>query len=252
MAILSPRRTSKKATFDIVANSEFVLGRQTRPGPEANLVERFLLDLPFGAQRECRVTVFREPRLQSGFPDLVAVLWHEPTTKRWDEARAGISANDVRLVHLLASHGPRDEERLAHMFQPRLKPLLRRLAALGLIYECGGFWQASDLSRCFAVRKIIAFEAKVSDWRAGLRQASLNRWFASESYVLLPCVRNQKDLLDEAQALGVGVWIAGDLQPLLRSSSSCAPQPVSYASWLFNEWSWRCAVGNGHQEQEAL
>ena len=108
MAILSPRRKSNKATLDIVANSEFVLGRQARPGPEANLVEQFLLDLPFDTQRNCRVTVFREPRLQSGFPDLVAVLWHEPTTRLWDEARAGISADDVRLVHLLASHGPRD------------------------------------------------------------------------------------------------------------------------------------------------
>ncbi len=249
MAILSHRRKSNKATFDIVANSEFVLGRQTRSGPESNLVEQFLQDLPFGTQHDCRVTVFREPRLQSGFPDLVAVLWHEPTTKRWDEARASISTDDVRLVHLLASHGPRDEEGLAHMFQRRLKPLLRRLVTLGLIYESGGFWQVSDLSHCFAVRKIIAFEAKISDWRAGLRQASLNRWFASESYVLLRCVRNQKDLLVEAQALGVGVWIAGDLQPLLRSSSSCGPQPVSYASWLFNEWSWRCAVANGHREQ---
>jgi hypothetical protein len=249
MAILSPRRKSNKATFDIVANSEFILGRQARPGPEANLVEQFLLDLPFDTQRNCRVTVFREPRLQSGFPDLVAVLWHEPTTRLWDEARAGISADDVRLVHFLASHGPRDEEGLAHMFQRRVKTILTRLAALHLVYECGGFWRASALSRCFAVRQIIAFEAKVSDWRAGLRQASLNRWFASESYVLLPGVRNQKDLLDEAKALGVGVWIAGDLQPILRSSSSCARQPVSYASWLFNEWSWRCAVANGHREQ---
>src|SRR5271169_4258434 len=49
--------------------------RQIRQGPERKLVEAFLEELPFSTPRGCHATVFCEPRIESGFPDLVVVLW---------------------------------------------------------------------------------------------------------------------------------------------------------------------------------
>src|SRR5581483_8234047 len=76
----------------------------------------------------------------------------------------------------------------------------------------------------------------------GLRQAFQNTWFASESYLLLPRVPRCSDLKKEAARFGVGV--AEQNKPLYRSGVRPRRQhiPLSYASWLFNEWAWR--VGN--------
>src|SRR6266545_1584632 len=42
--------------------------RNRRSGPESDLVDRFVDALPLGTPRDCRTTLFREPRLLSGFP----------------------------------------------------------------------------------------------------------------------------------------------------------------------------------------
>jgi hypothetical protein len=91
----------------------------------------------------------------------------------------------------------------------------------------------------FAVRRIVAIEAKVSDWQDGLQQAFQNSWFASESYLLMPHIPRSPLLLEESARFGVGLRTQG--QPL-DNGELCprqVPVPRSYASWLFNEWVWR-------------
>jgi hypothetical protein len=95
----------------------------------------------------------------------------------------------------------------------------------------------------FAVRSIIAFEAKISSWAIAVQQAFINRWFATESYVLVPKHAPLHRLVTVAGDVGVGVWTEGARRPVLRAVKSDARQPVSYASWLFNDWSWRQARG---------
>jgi hypothetical protein len=46
--------------------------------------------------------------------------------------------------------------------------------------------------------------------------------------------------LEESQGLSIGVWIVGEAEPVLAAPE--AQQPVSYASWLFNEWVWQRAM----------
>lgn len=223
----------------VVARSHHVNGRRGRAGPESQLISRFLLSLPFRGRANHRVTIFREPRLQSGFPDLVLVDWHEPTAMHWDPKRADISTEQIRLMHLLSSIGPQPEQRLTAILRRRSDRQLSRLADVGLVFERKGLWHARSLRHTFAVRRIVAFEAKVGNWRAALEQASLNRWFATESYILLS--RPPIDAAArEANAEKVGIWIVGEFAPFVRPPSLGIRQPVSYASWLFNEWAWKC------------
>lgn len=44
--------------------------RRQRGGPERTLVNWFLENIPVQIPSGCRMTVFQEPRLESGFPDL--------------------------------------------------------------------------------------------------------------------------------------------------------------------------------------
>jgi hypothetical protein len=99
----------------------------------------------------------------------------------------------------------------------------------------------TGLRKNFAVRRIVAFEAKISDWRGAIQQAALNKWFASESYILVPRIPARSVIIETAEAAGVGVWIEGEVSPYLVTPRVNSREPLSYASWLFNEWSWRFA-----------
>jgi hypothetical protein len=44
--------------------------RSKRVGPELDLIEDFLQKSNFQVPRGCNITIFREPRIESGFPDL--------------------------------------------------------------------------------------------------------------------------------------------------------------------------------------
>jgi hypothetical protein len=111
------------------------------------------------------------------------------------------------------------------------------------------FWEGescavADLSQSYAVRSIVAVEAKMSKWRSALDQARLNTWFASESYVLLPAIPGSKDFVALAGAAEVGVIIRDRGVPEGLGTTVTAT-PLSYASWAFNQWIWEVAV-NGH------
>lgn len=209
------------------------------------MVNAFVAGNSFAAPRGCRTTLFREPRLVSGFPDLVAVTWHVPTTERWAGARHALSTFDLRLVQLLVSHGEATEKQLNEFSGREALRALARLDAAGLVIERHGAWRVRRLKDAFAVRGIVAFEAKIADWAQALAQARQNTWFASESYVLVPRRPKTSSLVGEAGQVGVGVWVNGENAPLLAAKVN-EGQPLSYASWVFNEWAWRHAVRAQH------
>jgi hypothetical protein len=230
------------ATFHII-NGANIRGtgakfRRQRPGPEQDMLEEFLAeDLPFRVPRGCNLTLFREPKLDSGFPDAVLVVWHEATVRSWTCARADLKAQDLRLLQLLVECGPLDEAQLRATWRLRPAASLERLAAADLVRKTRSRWIAKSVQRSFAVRNIIAIEAKVADWKSAAEQAYLNTWFTTESYVLLPTAKKGHPLLAAAKNLGIGVL--SPTQGLLRKPRSKPVLPRSYASWLFNEWAWR-------------
>ncbi len=236
-------RERAEARFHLVAGSlpAGLRARQPRPGPEENLVRQFLDQFPIASREGYRVTVFREPRLESGFPDLVVVIWDPRKTRPWTEKRRLLRPDDVRLLHLIGISGPLFDEELAALLGVRPHRSLDRLHNLDLIRSTKMGWRAEPVHRIFAVRRILAFEAKIGAITAALHQAALNRWFASESYVLLPRLPSI-DLRARAHASGVGVWLSGASKPALQATRAPTGRPVSYASWLFNEWTWQHAT----------
>jgi hypothetical protein len=216
--------------------------RNPQPGPEDGLVEWFLGTTGLLlAPRGFRVTVFREPRLESGFPDLVFVVWSERIAHAWTPRRSDLLRRDIRLLQLILELGSASESDLAGIVGKRAHQSVDRLAAGGLIRRVGGGWSVKALRSIFAVREIIAIEAKMGEWGAVMRQAFLNTWFASMSYVLLPGLPRRRSVLIEAERLGVGVWARSHAAgTVLRPARFDLPR--SYASWLFNEWAWRAAV----------
>lgn len=211
-------------------------------GPEYDLVLDYIDSQLPPAPRGQKRTVFVEPEIESGFPDVVAVYWHAATAHQWSSARAELTKVDIRVAHFLAMLGATELETFRPFFRQCVATSLQRLKSAGLARSTANAWELRSLREVFAVRRLVAIEAKTNQWRDGLHQAMQNTWFASESYLLLPQVPKGSDLLKEAQRLGVGVKTRDQS---LNSSEGLARRdqiPKSYASWLFNEWAWRAAM----------
>ncbi len=222
-------------------------------GPERELVTSFLARGVRRARRGTQVTAFIEPRLETGFPDIVVAYWRPKAFEAWDESRSSLGVDDVRILHFL--HGVRgaDMETLCRLLDPKRRKVAESLERLRLAklvrYRCG-VWVPRALSSMFGIRDLVAVEAKIRDWQTALEQARLNRWFASMSYVLLPTTSLRCLTLKRARAYGVGIIGRdpdGQLVELLGSAVDDVPR--SYGSWMFNEWVGRsitCRAAGGH------
>jgi hypothetical protein len=172
--------------FRMSENDIGVKFRKSQSGPEEELVQLFLKKLKFKLNSGLSVTYFKEPRLESGFPDIVGVIWHRATAEKWNDCRKLLKNFDLRLMHYLSQHGTANIEFLEQLFGKRVKDSVDKLEASDMVRYKGTKVSSRPLSKLYATRHIFAIEAKISEWQVALNQASLNRWFATSSYVLLP------------------------------------------------------------------
>lgn len=216
--------------------------RQNVDGPEGELIDWFLRQNAIRTPRGCRTTLVREPRLESGFPDLVVVIWHQATAESWSNERATLSSAEIRVLHFLAQNGPTTEKQLSSIFVRDLSSRLECLLDAGTVHRTRSHWVARPLSKIFAIRRLIAIEAKLSQWAEVLQQAQLNTWFATESYVLIPKLPKNVGFSHIARSSGIGVWTK-DQGEVYSAPTNGDCLPRSYASWMFNEWVWQAARG---------
>ncbi len=213
--------------------------RTPTEGNETTLVQAFVdngLTTPPRAQLR---TTFIEPAIETGYPDIVIAYANHRTVDHWSPARARLQKQDLRVLHLLSASGPWEGSDLFQVGGSGTSASLERLVEADLVYRRATVWYARSLRDTFALRRLIAVEAKMDDWRDGLRQAVKNTWFASESYLLLPSSAVTSAARSEADAMGVGLLVpeASLARPLLKPRKGDLPR--SYASWLFNEWTCR-------------
>lgn len=214
-------------------------------GPEQVLVDAFLEASKVRLGPERRLTVFMQPAIETGFPDLVAVVWRADIARDWAAERERLQAFDLRLLHLLATRGVTELEFLRRLFQRGLQAMLTRLDEAGLVAIGKSTCRARSTSKIFAVERIIAVEAKVSATRRALEQAGSNTWYSSESHALMPMSRSGERMREVAAALGVGVIGFEHDRTAQLQHASVRAVPLSYGSWLFNEWTWRVARAQG-------
>jgi len=218
--------------------------RAPTPGPENLLVDWCIGNSPFEKDDGYQTIVFKEPRIRSGFPDLVIVSWDANAANWWPVSRMTLTESDIRLMHFLACEGSVAESGLDLLQLASLNQSLMRLEGCEMIRQTKNrrWTLAAKLHDLFAIRQLIAVEAKMQAGQRVLDQAFANTWFAPASYVLLP-KQPGNDILRKAKDLGIGILTKADgvlLSPPTRELR--ARKPRSYASWMFNELIWK----NGH------
>ena len=231
--------TMKPKIVDRYSAPKGVVFRRTLRGPEQELVDGFISIMPLVHSPDSRVTVLREPGLESGFPDLVIVVWRDARTADWGEPRLALVPDDLRLMHYIFQRRRAAHSELEDCFGSRFaRKSIERLNSAGLVRPAGRAWFPCALERTFAATKIIAVEAKIGKWGDVLKQARLNTWFASKSYVLVPRVTKRQ--VQEAQQFGIGV-LSLEQDRIKEWGASTTSLPRSYASWVVNDLAWRAS-----------
>jgi len=223
-------------------------GSPSRPGPEAEMVLKFIQTSIENPNDQIARTVFIEPPLGAVKPDIVIVDWDPLVTSFWPQERHYLKVADLRLAQLLFLEGPLTEKNIKTYFPRGTASTFSRLEGARIIELEDQRWKLCDLSMIFAVRRIAALEAKISALSRALEQAYFNTWFASESYVLASAKRSLNPFIQKAQYYGIGFWPFSEepcLEPLLLSKQYELPQ--SYASWLFNELVWKTSLGKDNE-----
>lgn len=216
-----------------------VVFRRTSRGPEQELVDSFISSMRLAHAPDSRITLLRELGLETGFPDLVIVVWRDARTFDWDEARMALVPEDLRLMHYLFQRRRAVGSELDHYFGTRFaRRSIIRLHDAGLVRAAGRAWFPCAFRRVFAATKIIAIEAKIGKWPDVLNQARMNTWFASKSYVLVP--RASEGQVLDARRFGIGV-LSPEQDGVREWSASTARLPRSYASWVVNDLVWRAS-----------
>ncbi|MCK4788312.1 MAG: hypothetical protein KAV87_31510, partial [Desulfobacteraceae bacterium] len=177
----------------------------TKPGPERELVERFLFRKPLKTFSPLSTTIYCQPRLESGVPDVVAVIWDDRVTESWSETRSELSKNEIRLLHFIYQHRSILKSELQDSFHRDVKLSLEKLLEANVLNQTRNRYYSKPLSKVFAVKRIIAIEAKMNSWSIALSQAIMNTWFASDSFVLVPKLPSKSDF--PKTALGHGIRV---------------------------------------------
>lgn len=172
----------------------------------------------------------------SSFPDAVVVYWDAKAGARLRTRFDGVRLSDLRMLSALAIRGTMDLADLAIEYGNQMSRGLRRLENAGAVIVSGSRAVASPVEEIFAVRRLVAIEAKMHDWRGGLTQAVHNTWFAAESYLLLPTLPRGRAHRDEAERLSVGLLDESTALPAHAPGRPMALRQPSVGAWLINSW----------------
>lgn len=217
--------------------------RKPTRGPEWELVQNFLEfkvnKLTRLKRQNINYAVFIEPLLDTGFPDIVIAEYKPSSFDDWNKTRNSLKITDLKVFQHILKFGGSDSETIENMLGISNKPLLttlERLLDAGLIIRRSKQWKARDHRRTLGVKKIVAIEAKISNWVAAFNQAQLNKWFSSESYVLTNTQNPTARTLSRSKEIGVGIYILSNNNLRKINNSQTIPFPSCFGSLLFNEW----------------
>ncbi len=210
--------------------------RSSRPGPELRMLQAALrAGLPVGSQG---ALMLREAELPTGVPDLIAI--ERRSCLGLDVVkRRRLQLQHLQILHFLSDSGSTTADEIVRLLNHSSKQTemaLQDLVEAGLVVPRGSRFAVRAVSKVFVAKRIIAVEAKMRAWREALEQATANLWFASHSYILIPALNCLRSICKEAKRLGIGVLVFDGKQTRTALRPRKQRIPVSYGSWLINEW----------------
>ncbi|WP_019554795.1 hypothetical protein [Propionispira raffinosivorans] len=215
--------------------------RNSTEGAELNLVNDFIdyySDNFLKKGNRYNLAVFIEPRILSGFPDIVFAVYNPNIVDMWSEARKTLNLYDLKILFQIVHSKGMSGANLIDMLKFPEKQIITSIEKLydsKLIYRRGYSWRAKEIKQIYSIKDLISVEAKIGDIKKVAKQSFINTWFASQSYALTNSNSPQKNTIENFSKIGIGLYCKKrnfkKIVPAQKLSS-----PVSYLSLQFNEW----------------
>jgi hypothetical protein len=224
--------------------------RPVAPGDEYDLVEQFIeyyCHMFIRANKKTQLAVFIEPRIESGFPDVVFAAYLPSITDNWSDKRDLLDVYDLKMLSYLCGAAETSGAKLiSKLGFPEKQTLvsLEKLMDAKLVTYRAQSWRVRELRKVFSLTKLIAVEAKINNINKVVEQTHLNTWFASHSYALTNSIRPQRETIKTFSRYGIGLYCRGkQFQKVVEARQYALPS--SYLSFRFNEWIGKSIVHRG-------
>lgn len=237
----------------IIKHSRPDIGLYIRPttlGNEYELVGQFIeyyCNTFIRNNKKTQLAVFIEPRIDSGYPDVVFASYLPSITDNWSEKREALDIFDLKLLsYLSTTEDAIGAKIISTLGFPERQTLtsLEKLMDAKLISYRGRSWRVRDLRNVFSLTKLIAVEAKLNDINKVIEQTHLNTRFASHSYALTNSVHPQDATVREFKRFGLGLY-GRDSHFRHIVEAKPFPLPSNYLSFQFNEWIGKSLANEG-------
>lgn len=184
------------------------------------------------------LAVFVEPRIDSGFPDVVFASYRPSILENWSSERSKIDVIDLKLLSFLCNMpNITGDMIISKLGFPERQALmsLEKLIDAKLVVRRDNYWRACKTSEIFGITKLVAVEAKLNKINKVVEQSFHNTWFASHSYALTNAKNPHDSTIQSFMKFGVGLYCQGKQFKKLIEAKQYA-LPSSYLSFQFNEW----------------
>jgi hypothetical protein len=220
------------------------IGLYTRPatiGDEYELVRQFIeyyCNSFIRNNKKTQLAVFVEPRIDSGFPDVVFASYLPSITNNWTDKREALDVFDLKLLsYLCTAEDIGGSKIISTLGFPEKQTLtsLEKLMDSKLISYRGRSWRVRELRDVFSLTKLIAVEAKLNNINKVVEQTHLNTRFASHSYALTNSEHPHGATVMAFKRFGIGLYVK-DSQFRRVVEAKSFSLPSNYLSFQFNEW----------------
>jgi hypothetical protein len=224
--------------------------RSATLGAEYSFVEQFIeyyCHIFNRNNKQKQLAVFVEPRIESGFPDIVFASYLSSITDNWSDKREALDVYDLKLLsYLCGTTETLGAKLISKLGFPERQTVtsLEKLMDAKLVTYRDHSWRIRKLRDVFSLTKLIAVEAKLNNINKVVEQAHLNTWFASHSYALTNSTHPQGEIVRTFSRYGIGLYCKGKQFQRIVEAKPCA-LPSSYLSFQFNEWIGRSIARQG-------
>lgn len=218
-----------------------VKNRMITEGEEFRLVREYIdfRKNEFQPSEDKKLAIFLEAKVANAYPDIVFVEYSPENFVNWNDARAGLNKEDLKILYHIYTTGGIDSTGLVEQLGVKWKDTMLTIEKLSdadfILRDCKE-WKVKDVKK-LTTYKIEAVEAKLNKWNEVLQQSIINKNFASESYALsIMKTRPKEEILRKFRRFGVGVYLKNESGFKRVRKAKSVNMPVSFNSIYFNEW----------------
>lgn len=215
--------------------------RVVTQGEELELVKEFIdyyVHIFLRNNRVNNLAVFIEPKISSGFPDIVFASYSPEILNNWSCEREKLTLNDLKIMsHLIMRKGCTGNDLMKELKLPERSTLqsIENLMDANMVFRSQGLWKPVDMKKIYNIKKLISVEAKMTDMKKVAEQSLINTWFASQSYALTNISNPQNNTIRNFERQGTGLYCKKkNFKKVVEAKRLRLPS--SYLSLQFNEW----------------